>query len=86
VLRGFPLYQLDLAMRREFRFERLRLQARAEVFNLFNRANLANPSGVLTASTFGTSTQMLNQNLAGLNALYQIGGPRSLQFAVKLYF
>jgi hypothetical protein len=86
VLRGFTLYQLDLAVRREFRFERLRFQARAEAFNLFNHTNLANPIGTLTASTFGTTTQMLNQNLGGLNALYQIGGPRSLQLAVKVQF
>jgi hypothetical protein len=86
VLRGFPLYQLDLAARREFRFERLRFQARAEAFNLFNHTNLANPIGTLTASTFGTATQMLNQNLGGLNALYQIGGPRSFQLVVKVQF
>jgi len=35
-------------------------------------------------SLFGLSTQMLNQGLGGLNALYQIGGPRSLPIGAKL--
>jgi hypothetical protein len=32
----------------------------------------------------GRSTQMLNTGLRGLNALYQIGGPRSLQASLKI--
>jgi hypothetical protein len=41
---------------------------------------------------FGQSTQMLNNYLGsgglkgGLNPLYQIGGPRSIQLALKLQF
>jgi hypothetical protein len=85
-LRGFPLSQLDLALRREFSVGLTTLQVRAEAFNLFNHTNLANPVGVLTNSTFGTSTQMLNRNIGGLNALYQIGAPRSIQFALKIQF
>jgi hypothetical protein len=86
VLRGFPLHQFDLALRRQFNFESAQLQVRVETFNLLNRANFANPVGVLTNSTFGLASQSLNQNLGGLNALYQIGGPRSFQLALRLQF
>ncbi len=88
VLRGFPLYQVDLALRRQFDLtERVRLQLRGEAFNLLNRPNFADPDGNLTfGSPFGVSTQMLNRGLGGLNALYQIGGPRSIQLGIKLQF
>jgi len=87
-LRGFDLSQLDFALRRELRLnERFRLQLRGEVFNAFNRPNFADPDGDLTfGSPFGVSSQMLNRGLGGLNGLYQIGGPRSLQLSLKLNF
>jgi hypothetical protein len=46
----------------------------------------------MTSPQFGQSTQMLNNYLgsgvqsAGVNPLYQIGGPRSIQLALKLQF
>ena len=86
MLRGFPLHQFDLSVRREFPFERVRFQARAEAFNLLNAANFANPTGMLTSSTFGLASQMLNQGLGGLSALYQTGGPRSFQLALRVQF
>jgi Carboxypeptidase regulatory-like domain/TonB dependent receptor/TonB-dependent Receptor Plug Domain len=85
-LRGFPLSQLDMAVRREFAVGLTKLQLRAEAFNILNHPNFGNPVGVLTNSSFGTAIQMLNRNIGGLNALYQIGGPRSIQFALKLQF
>jgi Carboxypeptidase regulatory-like domain/TonB dependent receptor/TonB-dependent Receptor Plug Domain len=86
-LRGFPLSQLDLALRRQFQVtEGIRLQVRIDAFNILNHANFANPSGVLSNPNFGVSTQMLGRSLGGLNPLYQIGGPRSLQLAAKLLF
>lgn len=87
VLRGFPLSQLDVSLRRQFNLtERVNLQFRADAFNLFNHPNFANPTGVMTNPNFGRSTQMLNTSLRGLNALYQAGGPRSFQLALKLQF
>ena len=45
-LRGFPLYQVDLALSRQFNFtERVSLQFKAEAFNLFNHPNLEGPVG-----------------------------------------
>lgn len=92
-LRGFGLWQFDIAMRRQFDLgERLKLQFKVEVFNLLNHPNFGNPVNVLSSSSFGQSTQMLGRSLGnggingGLSPLYQIGGPRSIQLAVRLQF
>jgi len=86
-LRGFGLQQVDLALRRRFALhERLGLEVRADAFNIFNTANFANPIGVLTNTNFGRSTQILSTGLGGLNPLFQIGGPRSMQLALRLQF
>jgi hypothetical protein len=98
-LRGFPMWQVDLALRRQFNLsERFIVQFRAEAFNLFNHPNFGDPgaratlTNSLTNPLFGQSTLMLGKSLGsggiqpGLNPLYQIGGPRSMQFALKLKF
>ena len=100
-LRAFPLLQGDVSIRREFRCtEHLRLQARLEAFNVLNHPNFTPPSGNLGSSfapgqislnpVFGISQSLLNSGLqdgsSGFNPLYQVGGPRSLQLALKLEF
>jgi hypothetical protein len=99
-LRGFPVSQVDLAIRRRFNLtETLNLQLRAEFFNVFNHPNFADPGAgvVLGANSlsnpmFGQSVQMFGRSLGvggaggGFNPLYQIGGPRSVQLAIKLNF
>jgi hypothetical protein len=92
-LRGFGATQVDLTLRRQFKLhERLSLQARADFFNIFNHPNFGTPTNYLSSPLFGQSTQMLGASLGsggqngGLNPLYQIGGPRSAQLALKLLF
>jgi hypothetical protein len=89
-LRGFPVSQTDLAVRRQFGLtEGLLLQLRGEVFNIFNHPNFGAPVPFLPQPTFGRSTSMLSSSQgfdAGLSPLYQIGGPRSIQLALKLLF
>jgi len=92
-LRGFGVSQFDMAVRRQFDLgERLKLQFKVEVFNLFNHPNFGNPVNILSSSSFGQSTQMLGRSLGsggingGLSPLFQIGGPRSIQLAVRLQF
>ena len=92
-LRGFGVSQLDLALRRQFDWgEHIKLQLRAEVFNVFNHPNFGNPNNILTGNFFGESTQMLGRSLGtggingGLSPIYQVGGPRSIQLALKLLF
>ncbi len=94
-LRGFPVYQVDLALRRKFNFsESLALQIQADAFNLFNHANFEDPLGndlvVGTNSNlaFGQSTAMSGRSLSGggFPSFYSFGGPRTLRFSVKLMF
>jgi hypothetical protein len=92
-LRGFDVWQADFAVRRQFVLrEQVNLQFRADVFNIFNHPNFANPVSSLTSSFFGQSIQMLGRSLGsgdvngGFSPLYQIGGPRSIQLALKLQF
>jgi hypothetical protein len=87
VLRGLPAWQVDLALRRQFKLtERVNVQFRAEAFNLFNHPNFGTIQSNLTSPNFGQATNMLGRQLGGLDALYQIGGPRSLQFALRISF
>ncbi len=92
-LRGFGATEVDLTLRRQFRLgERLTLQARGDYFNILNHPNFGTPTNYLSSPLFGQSTQMLGTSLGsggqsgGLNPLYQIGGPRSVQLAVKFLF
>jgi hypothetical protein len=79
-------------VQRQFHFtEQLELRFRAEFFNIFNRPNFGSPNNTPSSPPFGHSTQMLASSLAdadntGFNPLYQIGGPRSIQLALKLQF
>jgi hypothetical protein len=93
--RGFGAWQLNLAVRREFPiYERLHLQFRVEAFNLFNHPAFSSipnnwtdgPYNPQTLFGFGGATGTSNFALGGLNPLYQTGGPRSLQIALKLIF
>jgi hypothetical protein len=85
--RGFGAWQMDLALRREFPIcERLKLQFRAEAFNVFNHPNFGNVNGSFGSNTFGQATGTLASSLGVLNPLYQMGGPRSMQFALKFVF
>jgi len=85
--RGFGASQMDLAVRRDFPIhERLKLQFRAEAFNIFNHPNFGSINPFLGQKTFGQATATLASSLGVLTPLYQQGGPRSMQFALKLLF
>jgi len=93
VLRGFGAWQADVALQRQFQLtEKTGIRFRAEFFNIFNHPNFGNPNNDLTSPLFGHSTQTLATSLGsggangGFNPLYQIGGPRSIQLALKLQF
>jgi hypothetical protein len=93
-LRGFAMSQVDVAVHRDIPISRvMRAQLRVESFNLLNRVNLGAPVNTLTSGLFGRATATLASSYTGpgvagggLSALYQVGGPRSIQLAVRFQF
>jgi len=86
-VRGFGATQLNLAVRRTFPlYGSLALHFRAETFNLLNHPNFGYVDGRYTDATFGQATQMLSSSLGTMASQYQQGGPRSMQFALRLTF
>jgi hypothetical protein len=85
---GFGLFQSDISLGRRVPLtDRLAIQFRADAFNFLNHPNFTNPTAQLESGpTALRSQQMLNQGLGGLIALFQEGGPRSLQLSLKLLF
>ncbi|MBK7601902.1 MAG: TonB-dependent receptor [Acidobacteria bacterium] len=72
-LRGPGHFSTNLSLARDFRFtETIRLQFRAEGFNIFNRPNFTVPGTVVGTPTFGR--------------LLQTEDARQMQFALRLYF
>ncbi|WP_035351586.1 TonB-dependent receptor [Edaphobacter aggregans] len=85
--RGFGAQQVNFAARRSFPLtDKASLQFRAEAFNVFNHPNFGFVQSVYSNALFGQATKMLNQSLGTMSSLYQQGGARSMQFAVKLIF
>lgn len=86
-IRGFGEVQWNSAVRRQFPVgDRLTVQLRAEAFNLLNHPNFGYVDPMITDAQFGLSTAMLNRSLGAMSSLYQQGGPRSMQLALKILF
>jgi hypothetical protein len=89
---GFGATEFALTLRRQFRLhERLSIQPRGFLQH-FQSPELRPADQLSEFSAVGRATQMLGASLGsrgqngGLNPLYQIGGPRSAQLAMKLIF
>jgi len=85
--RGPGFANTDASLFKEFRVakirsENLRVQFRAEFFNLFNRVNLRGPSNTL--GTFNATTQRWSNVNFGRSTLAFAG--RQIQFALKVVF
>ena len=91
-LRGFWFSQLDLSLRRMIPItDRFQINVAAQGYNVLNHPNFANPSpmegGNMSSPNFGVMTRMMNQSAGGgVSSLYHSGGPRSMEFSVKLQF
>lgn len=96
-LRGYGWNELDFTLRREFPItEKIKLQFRADFFNILNHPAFAFAPGATSLNVanaaFGRTNTMLDNALASsggvpaFNPLYQIGGPRSVQLSLKLVF
>ncbi len=89
VLRGNGLNQIDVALGRTFLIrEELNLLFKTEVFNVFNHPMFGNYGYYADRpSTFGVPRSTMNANsFSGLSPLYALGGPRSIQFSLRLRF
>jgi hypothetical protein len=91
-LRGFGASQAAVGLQRQFDVtERVALRFRAEFFNIFNHPNFGSPDNELTSPLVGHGANAGEQSGSGgpndgFNPLYQIGGPRSIQLALRLQF
>jgi hypothetical protein len=90
---GFGMWQIDLALKREFRItERMGVQLRFDAFNALNHSDFADPVKFLDSPIFGLSPSLLNMELgtgspgSGLAPALQTGGPRTLQLALRFHF
>ena len=81
IARGPGLAQVDLAVHRKFQLaESMNLTFRLETFNLFNRAQLGNPSSnISTPATFGQIRSPLNRAVG-------TGTARQIQLGLRLNF
>lgn len=81
VARGPALWQADLGLSKRVSVsEAGTLEFRGEVFNIFNRAQYANPIADLSTSTFGQILSTVNTGPVGT------GTPREIQLALRLAF
>ena len=90
-LRGPSFVQSDVSFSKDTRLsENTSLQLRMEIFNIFNFANYADPSGGLSCvgavgncADFGKSFSTVGNNLGGLLGY---GGPRQIQLSARFNF
>ena len=82
--RGPGFFTVDASLVKNTQIhEKVSLQLRAEMFNIFNHTNLANPTTSLSSSSFGRSTTTRNNGGApGIGP----GEPFNVQFAGKIIF
>jgi hypothetical protein len=90
---GFGMWQVDLALKREFRIsERCGVQLRLDAFNALNHPNFGDPIKFMDSPVFGRSTSLLNMELgtgspgSGLAPALQTGGPRAGQVSIRFHF
>jgi len=85
ILRAPGIWQADTALEKRFPIrERISMSVRADVFNVFNRAQLGNPSVSWTnpaqGTTFGQITTPYTTSAVGT------GTPRQMQFMLRFSF
>lgn len=92
-LRGPGFSQVDLSIGKNTRLsEKTSLSLKMDIFNLFNKANFADPSGglingdansIIPTAFFGQSISTVGNQLGGLLGA---GGPRQIQLSARFTF
>lgn len=86
VFRGPGYSNVDMSLAKEFKLnERLNLQLRGEVFNVFNHPNFAGITANLESSTISGLPQY-TPDVAASNPVVGSGGSRHIQLGLKLIF
>ena len=81
VFRAPGLWQVDLGLSKYVSItERASIRLRADLFNLFNRAQYGAPNANLSLGNFGVITAPVNSGATGR------GTPRELQVSMKIIF
>jgi hypothetical protein len=88
------IYQLNMGLSRQFSLgEKPRLQLKADVFNVLNHPMFADRNNFYFpgVTNLGIPNSMLGSGgfaagYGGLNSLYQLGGPRSIQLSARFSF
>jgi hypothetical protein len=79
--RAPAISQLDMGLSKYFPVtERVRIRFRADLFNVFNRAQFGAPNADLSQSNFGVITTTISNYATGR------GTPRELQLSAKIVF
>lgn len=83
---GPGLVNFDLAAAKDFPLfrERVRLNFRADLFNVFNHTNFSNPVATYSSSSFGKITSTVGNATSGTGGA--IGGARLAQFSLRVNF
>jgi outer membrane receptor protein involved in Fe transport len=89
-LRGPSFKQVDFSVFKDTKVaEKLTMQLRVEIFNIFNHPNFANPflpSGIAAAGTSGFLPITTTADVGPGNPFLGGGAPRGIQLAAKLVF
>lgn len=86
---GLANYDFSAAKNFPFGTERIRLQLRADLFNIFNHTNFSNPVSNQSSASFGQINATVGSSVAtavGTTAGLVGGGPRIVQFSLRLTF
>ena len=80
---GTPVYSTDLYLQRSFTMEHVRLELRAEGFNIFNHNNIVGRNGTYGGSTTGAHNATLGAPLSGIA---NVDPGREFQFQLRLRY
>jgi hypothetical protein len=101
VLTGPSVWQFDSSLGKKFNLtEKLQLQLRVEIYNIFNHPNFSNPQAKILyqaeekiiTKDFGVPTKTMARGYAsaeptgGVSPIFQLGGARIMQFNVRIKF